>query len=97
MTDRFTVAVGDIQAATGWGRTRVRTLIRRPYLLAYKKHQPSPKGGNRTRLYRLDELLVRLRSHQDATEEMVSNLITTDATSRQKETDNVRTLHSKAN
>jgi len=31
MTNQFTVAVGDIQAATSWGRTRVRTLIRRPY------------------------------------------------------------------
>ena len=95
MTSQFTVGVGDIQVATGWGRTRVRSLIRRPYPLAYKKLPSSSKGGNRTRLYRLDELLVRLSNHRDASEQMLSNLIAADAAYRQKETGNVRTLHSK--
>lgn len=94
MTSQFTVGVGDIQAATGWGRTRVRTLISRPYPLTFKKQQPSAKGGNRTRLYRLDELLVRLRNHGNASEPMISNLIAADAAYRQKENDNVSALNS---
>lgn len=85
MTNQFSVGVGNIQAVTGWGRTRVRTLIKRPYPLTYDKLPSAAKGGNRTRLYRLDELLVRLRCHKDATEEMISNLIRADAIFRNKE------------
>ena len=85
MTNQFTVGMGNIQAVTCWGRTRVRTLINRPYPLSYEKRPSTPKGGNRTRLYHLDELLVRLRCHQYATEEMISNLIRADAIFRNKE------------
>jgi hypothetical protein len=85
MTSNFNVGVGEIQAALGWGRTRVRTLINRPYSLTYQKRPSAPKGGNRARLYRLDELLVRLRNHKHATGEMISDLITADAINRNKE------------
>lgn len=85
MTNQFTVAVGDIQTAFGWGRTRVRTLVNRPYTLTYQKRPSAPRGGNRVRLYRLDELLVRLRRHKDASEEMLIKLITADAVNRNKE------------
>lgn len=85
MPNQFTVGVGDIQAALGWGRTRVRTLVNRPYSLTYQKRLSAPKGGNRVREYRLDELLVRLRRHKDASEDMLIKLITADAVNRNKE------------
>lgn len=85
MSNKFTLGVGEIQTALGWGRTRVRTLVNRPYALTYQKRPPAPKGGNRVRLYRLDELLVRLREHKAATEEMLITLIMADAVNRNKE------------
>lgn len=85
MSNQFTVGVGDIQTALGWGRSRVRTLVNHPYSLTYQKRPSAPKGGNRVRLYRLDELLARLRGHKDAADEMISDLITADAINRNKE------------
>ena len=85
MTNHFSVSVVDLQAVTGFGRARVRTLINRPYPLSYEKQPSAPNGGNRTRLYRIDELLARLREHKAATEEMISNLITADTKFRNKE------------
>lgn len=85
MTNHFTVSVVDLQAVTGFGRARVRTLVNRPYPLSYEKRHSAPKGGNRTRLYRLDEVMVRLRDHKHATGEMISHLITADAINRNKE------------
>lgn len=86
MTNQFTVCVANIQTVTDFGRTRIRTLINSPYTLAYKKLPAAAQGGNRTRLYRLDQILVRLRNHKNVTEEMINTLITVNATFRNKET-----------
>jgi hypothetical protein len=85
MSNKFTLGVGEIQTALGWGRTRVRTLANRPYALTYQKRASAPKGGNRVRLYRLDEIVARLRVHKHASEKMISNLIAINAVNRNKE------------
>jgi len=84
MKSEFTLSVCDIQNSTKFGRTRVRTIIKKPYPLSFEKSPSKSQGGNRARLYRLDKILARLREHKAGDEEMTINLLKSDATFRNK-------------
>jgi len=83
MIDRYSVRVPDICGA-GLSLYAVRQLLNRPYPLPYAKEAPGLKGGNRARVYRLDEVLTRLRLRNNFDEKMMVQIMAA-SVARQKE------------
>ena len=72
---QFTLGASDVRAACSWGAHRTRRLLSD---LSYVKAPASPNGGNRTRLYRLSDVLERCWRIPSFTEDMARNLIQPD-------------------
>lgn len=72
MFEEYTVSIDDLQSATSFGRYRLRNLIGRssPSIAAQTKER-----GAAHRLYRLTEILPRLREHQRWSEEKEAALL----------------------
>ena len=75
---QFTLGASDIGAATGWGAHRIRTILNTPYPLSFAKAPAASRGGNRTRLYRLSNVLERCWTVPSFTQGMALNLIQAD-------------------
>ena len=69
------VTLSAIRAATRMGQKTVSNLVNRPYPLQFTLAKTGPQGGNPTRLYRVVDLIPRLRSMRRITESMIATLL----------------------
>lgn len=69
------LSVDDLRRGTGWGSYRIRSMLKVPYPLAYQQAPTGPQGGTKTRLYRLDDVLVRCRLKPSFTPEKEAELL----------------------
>ena len=83
MTAKYSVRASDLRAA-GLSCYAARQLTSRPYPLPYIKKPSGPRGGNRVRLYRLDEILTRLRVHTGFSEEIAVKILAASAAKRKE-------------
>lgn len=84
---QFTLGASDVRAALGWGAHRTRTVLSD---LPFVKAAASPNGGNRTRLYRLSDILERCWRIPSFTEGMARNIVQADQTIRSSKKENTK-------